>query len=111
MIHIPGSPLAGPDIHSHHPNLLPSTTLENKGVTLLPPSLFINLIDTSLSHHIQFSSASNPLVLQALQSMDGSILPAFCSRLSDWQCVKGILTYKGHVYMPSDPSLQKAILA
>ena len=111
MIHIPGSHLVGPDALSHCPDLLPSTTLDNEGVTLLPPSLFINLINTSLSHCIQSSSASDPLVLQALQSMDGSILPAFRSHLSDWQYTKGVLTYKGHVYIPSNPSLQWAILA
>ena len=43
--------------------------------------------------------------------MDRSIPPAFCSRLSDWQYTKGVLTYKGHVYIPSNPSLQWAILA
>ena len=66
MIHVPGSQLAGPDALSRCPDLLPSITPENKGVTLLPPSLFINLIDTSLSHHIQSSSTSDPLVLQVL---------------------------------------------
>ena len=110
VIHVPGSHLAGPNALSHHPDLLPSATPENEGVTLLPPSLFINLIDTSLSQHIQSSSTSDPLVLQALQSMDGSILPAFRSHLSDWQYTKGILTYKGRVYIPSDPSLRWAIL-
>ena len=110
MIHIPGSHLAGPDALSRRPDLLPSTTPENKGVTLLPPSLFVNLIDTSLSHRIQSSLTSDPLVLQALQSMDGLIPPAFRSRLSDWQYIEGILTYKGHVYIPSDPSLRWAIL-
>ena len=111
MIHIPGFQLAGPNTLSRCPDLLPSTTLENEGVTLLPPSLFVNLIDTSLSHHVQSSSTSDPLVLQALQSMNGSIPPAFHSCLSDWQYTEGILTYKGHVYVPSDPSLQQAILA
>ena len=42
--------------------------------------------------------------------MDGSIPPAFHSCLFNWQYAGGILTYKGHVYIPSDPSLQKAIL-
>ena len=99
IIHVPGSQLAGPDALSRRPDLLPSTTPENEGVTLLPPSLFVNLIDMSLSHHVQSSSASNPLVLQALQSMDGSIHPAFHSHLSDWQYAEGILIYKGHVYI------------
>ena len=110
IIHVPGSHLAGPDALSRHPDLLPSTTLENEGVTLLSPSLFVNLIDTSLSHRIQSSSTSDPLVLQALQSMDGSIPPAFHSHLSDWQYTKGILTYKGCVYIPPDPFLRLAIL-
>ena len=110
MIHVPGFQLAGPNALSHHPDLLSSTTPENERVTLLPPLLFVNLIDTSLSNCIQSSPTSDPLVLQALQSMDGSIPPAFHSRLSNWQHTKGILTYKGCVYVPSDPSLQKAIL-
>ena len=106
MIHVLGSHLTGPNALSRCPDLLPSTTLENEEVTLLPPSLFVNLIDTSLSHRIQSSSTSDPLVLQALQSMNGLILPAFHSRLSDWQYTEGVLTYKGHVYIPSDPSLR-----
>ena len=110
MIHVPGSHLTGPDALFCRPDLLPSTTPENEGVTLLPPFLFVNLIDTSLSHHIQSSSTSDPLVLQVLQSMDGSIPPAFRSCLSDWQYTEGILTYKGRVYIPSDPSLRQAIL-
>ena len=110
MIHVPGSHLAEPDALSRRPDLLPSTTPENEGVTLLPSFLFVNLIDTSLSHRIQSSSASDPLVLQALQSMDGSIPLAFHSHLSDWQYTKGILTYQGRVYIPPDPSLRHAIL-
>ena len=105
MIHVPQFQLAGPNALLCCPDLLPSTTPENEGVTFLSPSLFVNLINTSLSHHVQSSSTSNPLVLQALQSMDGSIPPTFCSHLSDWQYAEGIFTYKGCVYIPSDPSL------
>ena len=110
MIHIPGFQLAGPNALFYHLDPLLSTTLENEGVTLLPPSLFINLIDTSLSHHVQSSSVSDSLVLQALQSIDSSIPPTFRSHLFDWQYAEGILTYKGRIYVPSDP-LWKAILA
>ena len=110
MIHIPGSQLAGHDALSCCPNLLPSTIPENEGVTLLLPSLFVNLINTSLSYRVQSSSASDSLVLQALQSMDRSIPPTFHSHLSNWQYAEGILTYKGYVYIPSNPPLQKAIL-
>ena len=43
--------------------------------------------------------------------MDGSIPPAFHSCLSNWQYTKGVLTYKGRVYIPSDSSLCWAIFA
>ena len=111
MIHVPGSQLAGPDALSCCPDLLPSSTPENEGVTLLPPSLFVNLINMSLSHCMQSSSAFNSLVLQALQSMHGFIPLTFHSHLSDWQHTEGILTYKGHIYILSNLSLHKAILA
>ena len=44
MIHIPGKPLARPDALSRQPDLLPSEDADNDGVTLLPPSLFVNII-------------------------------------------------------------------
>ena len=34
----------------------------------------------------------------------------FRSRLADWQVEAGILTYKGHVYVPVDDSLRRTIL-
>ena len=110
MTHVPESQSTGPNALSYHPDLLSSSTSKNEEVTLIPSSLFVNLIDMSLSHHIQSSSTSNPLVLQALQSMDSSIPPSFCSHLLDWQHTEGIFTYKGYVYIPSDYFLHKAIL-
>ena len=66
MIHVPGKLLAGPDALSCRPNLLPSDDADNDGVTLLPSSLFVNIIDTALFQHIESASASDPLILQAL---------------------------------------------
>ena len=111
MIYVPGKLLAGPNALSRHPNLLPIDDDDNAGVTLLPPSLFINLIDTALSQHIESASASDPLVLQALQSMHKDIPLLFHSRLANWQVEAGILIYKGRVYVPADDSLRCAILA
>ena len=110
MVHIPGKLLASPDALSHRPDLLPTGDSDNTNVTLLPPSLFVNLIDTALSHHIESASAGDPLVLQALQSMHVDIPLPFCSWLADWQVKAGILTYKGRVYVPADDSLHRAIL-
>ena len=110
MIHVPGKLLAGPDALSRRPDLLPAEDSDNADVTLLPPSLFVNLIDTALSHHIESTSAGDPLVLQALQSMHEDIPLPFRSRLADWQVKAGILTYKGRIYIPADDSLRRAIL-
>ena len=66
MIHVPGKLLARPDALSRRPDLLPSDDADNDGVTLLPSSLFVNIIDTALSQHIESASASDPLILQAL---------------------------------------------
>ena len=110
MIHVPGKLLAGPDALSCRPDLLPANNDDNTGVTLLPPFLFMNLINTTLSQRIESASAGNPLVLQALQSMHADIPLPFRSRLADWQVEAGILTYKGHVYVPADDSLRHTIL-
>jgi hypothetical protein len=110
MIHGPGKLLTGPDALSHRPDLLPTSDLDNEGVTLLPPSLFVNVIDVALSHRIESTSAGDPLVLQALQSMNEDIPLPFHFRLSDWQVEAGILTYQGRVYVPNDNSLRKTIL-
>jgi hypothetical protein len=101
MIHVPGKLLARLDTLSHHPDLLPASDLDNEEVTLLPPSLFVNVIDIALSHCIKSASTGDPLVLQALQSMNEDILLPFCSCLSDWQVEAGILTYQGQVYVCS----------
>ena len=110
MIHVPEKLLAGPDTLSRRPNLLPSDDADNNGVTLLPPSLFVNIIDTALSQCIESASASDPLVLQALQSMHEDIPLLFYSCLADWQVEAGILTYNGCVYVPANDSLQRTIL-
>ena len=110
MIHVPGKLLARPDALSRQPDLLPADDDDNAGVTLLPPSLFVNVINTALSQHIESASAGDPLVLQALQSMHADIPLPFRSRLTDWQVEAGILTYKGCVYIPTDDSLHRTIL-
>ena len=110
MVHIPRKLLASPDALSCRPNLLPLDDSDNDNVTLLPPSLFVNLIDTALSQCIESASTGDPLVLQALQSMHMDIPLPFHSHLADWQAEAGILTYKGRVYVPADDSLCRAIL-
>ena len=91
LIHIPGSELCAPDTLSWWPNLIPKIDNDNKGVTLLPPSLFVNLIDIELDEKIAKSSEKDPLVLNALQALEVEVPTQFRSHLSDWAYDAGIL--------------------
>ena len=71
LIHVPGSKLCTPDALSRRPDLIPKIDNDNEGVTLLPQTLFINLIDTDLNEKIVRSSEKDPLVLNALQALEG----------------------------------------
>ena len=42
LIHVPGRELAGLDALSRRPNLIPKEDNDNKQITLLPKSLFVN---------------------------------------------------------------------
>ena len=95
LIHVPGSKLCAPDALSQRPDLTPKIDNDNEGVTLLPQTLFINLIDTDLNEKIVRSSEKDPLVLNALQALEGEVPVQFRSRLSDWSYDAGILTYQG----------------
>ena len=63
LVHIPGKELTGPDALSRRPDLIPKDTNNNDQVTLLPDSLFINIIDSAVANKIAKSSEK---VLQAL---------------------------------------------
>ena len=73
LIHVPGSTLNAPDALSQRPYLIPKVDDDNEGVTLLPPSLFINLIDIELNKKIAKSSKNDPIVLSALQALEGEV--------------------------------------
>ena len=108
--HIPGKDLRAPDALSHRPDHIPASDMDNEAVTLLPDELFINLIDSSLTDKLHSSSASDPLVLDALHALPGEVPATFHSRLSDWHYDAGILTYQGHVYIPADAALHRSIV-
>ena len=71
--HIPGKNLCAPDALSRRPDHVPASDTDNEAVTLLPDDLFVNLIDTSLSDKLCCSSASDPLVPNALHALPGAV--------------------------------------
>ena len=49
LIHVPGKDLAGPDVLSQRPDLIPKNDRNNNQITLLPQSLFVNIIDITIA--------------------------------------------------------------
>ena len=95
LIHVSGSKLCAPDVLSRRPDLIPKIDNDNKGVTLLPHSLFVNLIDMDLNEKIVKSLEKDPLVLNTLQALEGEVPTQFRSHLLDWSYDAGILAYQG----------------
>ena len=88
------------DVLSHLSTL--DTSSDNVNVTLLPDDLFIHAIDTALTHKIASSSATDPLVVSALQNISTSF-PLFPrSSLADWCFSNSLLYFKNCLYIPTD---------
>jgi hypothetical protein len=84
------------------------TSLDNADTSIVPSPAIINALDLSLIRYIQSSSASDPLVLRAIQnlSQETPLFPR--SVLADWTFDNGNLYYKHHLYVP--PSARSQIL-
>jgi hypothetical protein len=76
------------------------TADDNLELTLLPDDLFTRAIDVALADKITLSTASDPLVLSALQALDEgtSLFPHACQE--DWLYHDGKLYFKGCLYVP-----------
>ena len=103
--------MAGPDALSRHPDHTPADDTDNDNVTLLPQSLFVNLIDASLAGKIATSSDSDPIVITALSAIESDMPLPFKSRLVDLAYKGGILTYKSCVYVPEKSDLRQLAVA
>ena len=105
LIHVLGRELAGPDALSRRSNLIPKDNSDNDQVTLLPKSLFINIINLAITDKVAKSSERDPIVLKTLQAMDEDLPTQFRSRLSNWSYDTGILSYQGRIYTPDQDNL------
>ena len=106
LIHVLGKELAGPDTLFRRPDLIPKDNGDNDQVTLLPESLFINIIDLAIANKVAKSSEKDPIILKTLEAMDKDLLTQFRSRLSDWSYDTRILSYQGRIYIPDQDNLQ-----
>ena len=95
LVHVPGKQLSAPDTLSRRLDFIPKEDADNKGVTLLPQTLFTRLVDIELNQKIAKSTRNNPQVLNALHALEGETPTPFRSRLSDWKYDVEILMYQG----------------
>ena len=95
LVHIPGKQLSAPDALSRRPDFIPKEDTNNEGVTLLPQTLFVRLVDMELNQKIAQSTKNNPQVLNALYTLENKTPAPFRFRLSDWKYDAEILTYQG----------------
>ena len=88
----PRSQMGPNDALSHKDKVY--TSNDNQDVVLLPPTLFIKVIDIALAKKIAHSFPSNPLVSTVLHALDdGKSLLARASK-HDWHYDNGKLYFK-----------------
>jgi hypothetical protein len=86
---LPGTKMAPADALSRRDHV--DTSLDNADTSIVPSPAIINALDLSLIRHIQSSSASDPLVLRAIQnlSQETPLFPR--SAFADWTFTNGNL--------------------
>ena len=98
FIHTLGMAMGPADTLSHLSD--PDTSSDNANVTLLPDDLFIRSINTALVNKIASSSSTNPLILDAINSLHASSSLFPHSALTDWWYNTPHLYFKNCLYIP-----------
>ena len=110
LVHVPGKQLSTSDALSRRPDFIPKEDTNNEGVTLLPQTLFVRLIDVELNKKIAQSTRNDPQVLNALHALENETPTQFRSRLSDWKYDMEILTYQGRVFLPDKENIRQDVV-
>ena len=91
----------------HHLNLEDN---DNDAIILLPDSLFIATIDTTLADRIKSVQSRDQVILDALKAVkDGTTLP-MKSSLADWSFEDGLVFFSGRCYVPPDQDLRREVV-
>lgn len=97
--HVPGTRMVQSDTLSrlHHLNLEDN---DNDAVVLLPDSIFVNAIDSSLAEQLRTSMTKDQIVTDALEAIKSHGPLPMKSQLEDWIMEDGLLFYKNRCYVP-----------
>jgi hypothetical protein len=92
--HVSGTKLATPDALLCCPDHL-SDPADNADVTLLPNTLFAQVVDIDLANALKSTDPfSDPVIIAAQQALDGLNAPPMKSALSNWCLDDRTLFYK-----------------
>jgi len=106
LIHIPSTQMVQSNALSRCMDLAPDMDDDNDDQTLLPDSLFVNMIDTELNDLIRKTNWTDPVVHSTLAALlEGGPFP-MKSSLKDWHTANKQVFYKNQCYIPDDLTLR-----
>jgi len=98
------------DTLSRRADLTPDMDDDNDDRTLLPDSLFVNMIDTELNDLIRKTDQTDPVVHSALAALlEGGLFP-MKSSLKDWHTTNELVFYKNRCYVPDSLVLRQNVV-
>jgi hypothetical protein len=83
---------------------------DNEDVTMLPETLFVNVVDTQLHDLITENIMKVDLVKEAIRAVKENGTPPMKSAISDWKFNDGLLFFQDRCYVPQNAQLWKAIV-
>ena len=112
LVHIAGTKIVQSDVLSRQPDFIPKDT-DNENITMLPDTLFVNLIDTELQEQILNCKKLNSDTMEALKVLLEEGPTTIRNQLPDWMVEhvegKQVLYYQGKNYIPKDEELWQDI--
>jgi len=110
LVHVAGTKMFQSDALSRRPDHIPEKDDDNEDITILPDSLFINLIDTELQQQIADSKNLDTNAAEALKLLLEDGPTELTDDLTDWTTEdlngKPMLFYQGRQYIPKDDNLR-----
>lgn len=108
--HIPGTRMIQSDTLSrlNHLNLEDN---DNDALILLPDAMFVNAIDSSLADRLRAVTATDLVVVEALEAIKTKGPLPMRSNLSDWILEDGLVFFQKRCYVPPNEQLRRDIVS
>ena len=113
LVHVAGTKIIQLDTLSRRPDFIPEEDMDNEDITMLPDTLFVDLIDTELQERILNCEKLDSDVMEALKVLLEEGPTTIRNQLLDWTVEhiegKQVLYYRGKNYIPKDEELRRDI--